>query len=63
LLSVSKDARPSEHVLTNGDALVVPASIWHNVKNDSIRSYLKLYTIYAPPKHPAGTIEHSKPLE
>lgn len=63
LLSVSKDARPSEHVLTNGDALVVPASTWHNVKNDSIRSYLKLYTIYAPPKHPAGTIEHSKPLE
>lgn len=50
-------------VLQQGEAAVVPAKTWHNVKNDSNRASLKLYTIYAPPKHPAGTIERSKPSE
>jgi mannose-6-phosphate isomerase-like protein (cupin superfamily) len=63
LLSSTEESRPTEHVLVNGDALVVPAGTWHNIKNDSARAYLKLYTIYAPPKHPAGTIERSKPVE
>lgn len=62
LLSPTKDAHPSEYLIKNGDALVVPAGTWHNVKNPSGKAYLKLYTIYAPPEHPAGTIEKVKPL-
>jgi mannose-6-phosphate isomerase-like protein (cupin superfamily) len=53
----------SHYNLKSGDAIVVPAGTYHNVTNVSSRSKLKLYTIYAPPKHPAGTIERSKPSE
>ena len=40
-------------------ALIVPAGTWHNVVNDGNES-LKLYSIYAPPNHPAGTIHTTK---
>jgi mannose-6-phosphate isomerase-like protein (cupin superfamily) len=41
------------------DAIVIPAGTWHNVIN--IGSVpLKLYSIYAPPQHPWGTIEKTK---
>lgn len=51
----------SHYKLESGDAIIVPAGTYHNVTNISARAELKLYTIYAPPKHPAGTIEHWKP--
>ncbi len=40
-------------------ALIVPAGTWHNVVNDGNQS-LKLYSVYAPPNHPAGTIHNTK---
>ena len=40
-------------------ALVVPAGTWHNVVNTG-SSDLKLYSIYAPPHHPAGTVHRTK---
>ena len=46
-----------------GYAIVVPAGTWHNVINRSDKKELKLYTIYAPPQHPAGTIQKIKPKE
>jgi mannose-6-phosphate isomerase-like protein (cupin superfamily) len=36
-------------------AVFVPAGTWHNLKNIGEDS-LKLYSIYAPPQHPHGTI-------
>jgi mannose-6-phosphate isomerase-like protein (cupin superfamily) len=43
----------------DGGAVVVPAGTWHNVINTGSRA-LKLYTVYAPPNHPAGTIDKTK---
>jgi len=42
------------------DAIVVPAGTWHNLINTGNKP-LKLYSIYAPPKHPFGTVEPTKP--
>ncbi|MDD4593321.1 MAG: cupin domain-containing protein [Parabacteroides sp.] len=41
------------------DAIFVPAGTWHNVINTG-RTPLKLYSIYAPPHHPHGTIHRTK---
>ncbi len=51
----------AEHELNSGESIVVPAGANHNVLNSGIDS-LKLYTIYAPAEHPAGTIQKTKPL-
>jgi mannose-6-phosphate isomerase-like protein (cupin superfamily) len=41
-----------EHIVHDGDAVVVPAGTYHNVINTSKTLALKLYTIYSPPNHP-----------
>ncbi|MDR1692256.1 MAG: cupin domain-containing protein [Oscillospiraceae bacterium] len=40
-------------------AIFVPAGTWHNVTNTGSKP-LKMYTIYAPPHHPHGTVEKTK---
>jgi mannose-6-phosphate isomerase-like protein (cupin superfamily) len=40
-------------------AMIVPAGARHNVKNTG-GTALKLYTIYAPPEHAAGTVRATK---
>jgi mannose-6-phosphate isomerase-like protein (cupin superfamily) len=40
-------------------ALCVPAGTRHNIRNAG-RDSLKLFTIYAPPQHPAGTVHRTK---
>jgi mannose-6-phosphate isomerase-like protein (cupin superfamily) len=49
-----------EHVVGNGDAIVVPAGTRHNVINTSSTKALRLYTIYSPPNHPDGTVHKTK---
>jgi mannose-6-phosphate isomerase-like protein (cupin superfamily) len=49
-----------QHLVRDGDAVVVPAGIWHNVVNTSKTTELKLYTIYSPPNHPDGTVHQTK---
>lgn len=49
-----------EHPLKDGSAVVVPAGTEHNVVNTSATEPLKLYTIYSPPEHPAGTIHRTR---
>jgi mannose-6-phosphate isomerase-like protein (cupin superfamily) len=49
-----------KHIAKNGDAVIVPAGTFHNVINNSKTKKLKLYTIYSPPNHPAGTIRKTK---
>ena len=49
-----------EHVVGDGDAVVVPAGTWHNVINTSATEKLKLYTVYTPPNHPDGTVHKTK---
>jgi mannose-6-phosphate isomerase-like protein (cupin superfamily) len=48
------------HQVKVGDAVVVPAGIYHNVINNSKSNKLKLYTIYSPPNHPDITIHTTK---
>ena len=47
-------------VFTNS-AIFVPAGIWHNIVNTGDIP-LKLYSIYAPPHHPWGTVHQTKAI-
>ena len=40
-------------------AIVIPAGTWHNVTNTG-NGPLKLFSIYAPPNHPFGTVHATK---
>lgn len=40
---------------TASDAVIVPAGTWHNLENVGDVP-LKVYSIYAPPQHPHGTV-------
>ncbi|MCP1092610.1 cupin domain-containing protein [Bacillaceae bacterium OS4b] len=40
-------------------AIMIPAGTWHNVTNTG-NTPLKLYSIYAPPQHPLGTVHVTK---
>jgi mannose-6-phosphate isomerase-like protein (cupin superfamily) len=45
--------------VVDDEVLCVPAGLRHNIRNTG-RTPLKLYTIYSPPQHPAGTVHHTK---
>lgn len=45
--------------VSDDDAVIVPSGVWHNIINTG-RKPLKLYSIYAPPEHPRGTIHVTK---
>lgn len=46
----------------NGDyAIIIPAGYWHNLINVG-NVPLKLYSIYAPPQHPFGTVHATKEI-
>jgi mannose-6-phosphate isomerase-like protein (cupin superfamily) len=49
-----------EHVITDGFAVIIPSGTEHNIINTSPTHPLKLYTLYAPPNHPSGTIHITK---
>ncbi|MBS4536304.1 cupin domain-containing protein [Clostridium sp. D2Q-14] len=40
-------------------AIFIPAGKWHNLINTGYKP-LKLYSIYAPPEHPHGTVHKTK---
>ncbi len=40
-------------------AVIVPAGTWHNLTNIG-EDNLKLYSLYAPPEHPHGTVHATK---
>ena len=42
-----------------GCAVCVPADTWHNIVNIG-SAPLRLYTVYAPPHHPHGTVHRTK---
>ncbi|MGH3330811.1 MAG: cupin domain-containing protein [Nocardioidaceae bacterium] len=55
----SKDEIAETHALEDDWAVIIPGGTWHNVINTGGGS-LKLYTIYAPPEHPDGTVHRTK---
>jgi mannose-6-phosphate isomerase-like protein (cupin superfamily) len=50
----------NEYEVKDGDAIIVPAGMSHNVINTSETEELKLYTLYAPPHHKDGIIRETK---
>jgi len=42
-------------------AIFIPAGTWHNLTNTGNRP-IKLYSIYAPPNHPWGTVHQTKAI-
>ncbi|OPX04283.1 cupin [Geobacillus sp. LEMMY01] len=54
-----KDELTLERNVRVGSAIMVPAGTWHNVINTG-NVPLKLYSIYAPPQHPRGTVHRTK---
>lgn len=48
-----------KQVVSDGYAFIVPAGTWHNLTNIGTTP-LKLYSIYAPVKHPLGTVHKTK---
>ena len=55
----SADGVDETHDVEKDWAVVVPAGVWHNVVNTGEKD-VKLYSLYAPPAHPAGTVHRSK---
>ena len=49
-----------EQEVSDGDAIVVPEGVRHNVINTSETEPLKLYAVYSPPNHKKGTIHKTK---
>ena len=57
----TKDKLHFRQAVFNDSAVFVPAGTWHNIVNvGSIP--LKLYSIYAPPHHPHGTVHPTKAI-
>ena len=50
-----RDRLTFERDVTADWVILVPAGSWHNVVNTGAEP-LKLYSLYAPPEHPAGTV-------
>ena len=40
-------------------AIMIPSGTWHNISN-ACTCPLKVYSVYAPPQHPFGTIHETK---
>lgn len=48
-----------EKCVSMGDAIFIPECTWHNIINTG-KCPLKLYSIYAPPEHPCGTVHKTR---
>lgn len=55
----SKDRLDFQRRVEADYAFVIPAGTWHNLINTGNRP-IKLYSIYAPPQHPFGTVHRTK---
>ena len=47
--------------MTDGDAVVIPKGIEHNIINTSKTEDLKIYAVYSPPQHKDGIVDNTKP--
>lgn len=54
-----KDRLDFQACVRNDYAFIIPAGVWHNLINTG-NTPLKIYSIYAPPQHPFGTVHETK---
>lgn len=59
MMGESKDDLDYQVKVSSGDAVFIPADTYHNLKNIG-KTPIKLYSIYAPPEHPKGTVHKTK---
>ncbi|NLZ34279.1 MAG: cupin domain-containing protein, partial [Clostridiales bacterium] len=57
----NKDNLDFQRRVYDNYAIIIPAGKWHNVINTG-NTPLKLYSIYAPPQHPKGTVHATKAI-
>ena len=55
----TKDTPNFQQTVSEDYAFIIPAGKWHNLTNIG-STPLKLYSIYAPPMHPARTVHVTK---
>lgn len=55
----SKDLLNYQSRVSDGYVIIIPAGTWHNLINTGNKP-IKLYSIYAPPQHPHGTVHKTK---
>jgi len=56
-----KDNLYFQRMVYSDFAFIIPAGKWHNLVNTG-NVPLKLYSIYAPPQHPYGTVHETKAI-
>lgn len=61
-MGAARDDMPIRQVVSDADGFFIPAGTWHNLINVGLEP-LKLYSIYASPQHPFGTVQKTKPKE
>ena len=59
MMGDSEDNLRFERKVADDDIILIPAGKWHNLINTGCKP-LKLYSIYAPPEHPHGTVHRTK---
>jgi mannose-6-phosphate isomerase-like protein (cupin superfamily)/rubrerythrin len=57
----SKDQLNFQAEVRDDFAIIIPAGTWHNLTNTGNKP-IKLYSIYAPPQHPYGTVHETKAI-
>lgn len=55
----SKNNLDFQEKVYSGYSFIVPAGTWHNLINIGTRP-IKLFSVYAPPQHPHGTVHATK---
>ena len=55
VMGPSRDEMTFDKKVSDDWAIFIPAGSWHNIMNVGDQA-LKVYVIYAPPEHPAGTL-------
>jgi mannose-6-phosphate isomerase-like protein (cupin superfamily) len=58
-LGTTEEQIDEAHDVEDDWAIIIPAGVWHNVVNTG-DGELKLYSLYSPPEHPAGTVHRTK---
>lgn len=48
-----------QRIVDSDFAIIIPSGTWHNIVNVGTTD-LKLYSVYAPPHHPKGTVHTTK---
>lgn len=61
MMGDSKNKLDFQRYVYDDFAFIIPAGKWHNLINMGNKP-IKLYSIYAPPQHPRGTVHETKEI-